>query len=73
MAIYVYQCVTCDLEIEEQRPMAQANDPLDCPLCGERCARVFAVRFGVGGKAQETVSPQGNTRSKHSFDCACCS
>jgi len=39
MPIYVYTCPECELEIEEMRPMAQADAPMWCPACGAECGR----------------------------------
>jgi putative FmdB family regulatory protein len=71
MPVYVYNCPDCELEIEEKRPMGEADAPLECPLCGEFCERVFAVSFGVwkSGAVEPVATPAPRF---HTFGCSCC-
>lgn len=39
MAIYEYQCGTCDAEFEKILPMSQSDVPQDCPECGKGPAK----------------------------------
>lgn len=73
MPVYVYNCPGCELEIEAKRPMAEADAPMECPLCSELCERVFAVSFGVwkSGAVEPTSTPAPRSRS-HTFGCSCC-
>ncbi|HRQ38228.1 MAG TPA: hypothetical protein PLD25_09970 [Chloroflexota bacterium] len=32
MPTYVYRCLHCEIEVEAQRKMNQADEPLECPL-----------------------------------------
>ncbi|MFM8594602.1 MAG: FmdB family zinc ribbon protein [Chloroflexota bacterium] len=43
MPKYDYTCTACDVYWELERPMADANAPTHCPLCGEHGARVYTM------------------------------
>jgi putative FmdB family regulatory protein len=74
MPIYVYACPECELEIEEMRPMAQADAPMWCPACGAECGRGITNFAAVAGRArgesQAVATPTG--QSIHRAGCACC-
>lgn len=69
MPLYVYVCPTCGIEVEELRPAARADDPVECPICGGRCERgvsLFAV--SSGRKEKDTT----RRKPKHRPGCPCC-
>jgi putative FmdB family regulatory protein len=39
MPLYAYTCPECEIEIEELRPAARADDPVVCPVCHGLCTR----------------------------------
>lgn len=74
MLTYVYKCPDpdCEVEVEEQRKMSQANDPLDCPICDTLLVRgitTFMFNSGRPALAAETSLP---TAAQHGSDCPCC-
>jgi len=73
MPIYVYYCAECDLEIEEMRPIALADEPMWCPACGSECRRVPALFAGLSGGQNESpaaATPAG--KPIHRPGCPCC-
>lgn len=50
MPIYEYLCLDCREEFESLRPMKDADEPIDCPLCNRgntsRKITVFYARSG---------------------------
>ena len=74
MPIYIYTCPECELEIEEMRPMSQADAPMWCPACGAECGRGLTSFAAVAGRARgevrEAATPTG-TRI-HRSGCPCC-
>jgi putative FmdB family regulatory protein len=74
MPIYVYTCSECELEIEELRPMAQADAPMWCPACGAECGRGITNFAHPARQAQSepqaVVTPAGIPI--HRAGCACC-
>ncbi|MDW8054210.1 MAG: FmdB family zinc ribbon protein [Anaerolineae bacterium] len=69
MPLYVYVCPACGVEVEELRPAARADDPVDCPVCNARCERgvsLFAVSSGQ--KEKDTT----RRKPKHRPGCPCC-
>jgi len=80
--IYVYICPEYELEIEEMRPMSQADAPMWCPACGAECGRGITNFAAVAGRlrgdssegtkeAQAAVTPSG--QPIHRAGCPCCS
>lgn len=72
MPTYVYKCALCAIEVEEQRKMSQANDPLACPLCGEMLSKAitpFAMTVGHAAAVQPTSTP---SPMSHGRNCGCC-
>lgn len=43
MAMYEYECETCDLVVEELRDVDKRDDPLDCPECSKPLKRAFTT------------------------------
>jgi putative FmdB family regulatory protein len=86
MPVYVYNCSTCEVEIEERRPIAEADAELLCPICGAKCQRVVAVPFGVMGQAASGSGPAAGSpletwqstsevrygTPRHMARCPCC-
>ncbi len=72
MPTYVYRCPSCEIQVEERRKMSQADEPLDCPLCGERLVRgITSFMFSKGRST--AVSPADKpSPSTHSASCPCC-
>jgi len=73
MPLYLYECATCELEMEELHPMGQAPDhSIRCPLCGGRFARVIA-QVQIGGRsAQPSISSGVDPQFRHNSECICC-
>jgi putative FmdB family regulatory protein len=74
MPLYVYSCPECDIELEERRPAARADDIVECPVCHGFCTRqvsTFSVR-SMRAQAAIYASPQQVARAMHSPDCGCC-
>ncbi|MBE7533738.1 MAG: zinc ribbon domain-containing protein [Chloroflexi bacterium] len=74
MPTYVYRCRSCEVEVEAQRKMSQADDPLGCPLCGETLLRgitSFMLNTGRGTAVPDATPPATNTIS-HGVGCPCC-
>lgn len=42
MPYYDFVCGECG-PFEQQRPLAEASDPMDCPTCGRQARRVYAM------------------------------
>lgn len=76
MPTYLYKCLDCEIEIEEKRPMSQANDPLPCPLCGEMCVRGI-TSFRVVSRGRTAPPSTGDNAAApspltHAANCFCC-
>jgi len=74
MPLYVYTCPECELDIEELRPMAQADAPMWCPICGSECGRGitrFAAIRGRGGALDIPAATPSGTPI-HRMGCLCC-
>ncbi len=73
MPLYLYECATCELELEELHPMGQAPDTsLRCPLCGGWFARVIApVQIG-GRRTAPSILSGVDSPLPHDRDCLCC-
>lgn len=71
MPLYVYTCPDCEIEVEEMRPMSQADDRLACPLCAGPCTRALTT-FTIGSGRRE-VSPVSSAPARtHAAGCLCC-
>jgi putative FmdB family regulatory protein len=87
MPLYIYGCRTCDIAIEELRPMELADfPPVECPVCHALCERevaLFNIASGVAEPRSEpemlsNVSadssvPEGVIDIRHAPGCPCCS
>lgn len=69
MPIYVYGCPTCDVLLEELRPVELADfPPVECPACHGLCVREMAT-FNIGGRAVERPTLVGaNSAGDASFE-----
>lgn len=58
MPIYEYVCQECEHEFESLRPMKQADEPIECAVCGKMHTRRKISRFFAesGGKAVSGMS-----------------
>lgn len=72
MPIYVYKCPDCEVEVEERRKMSQADDPLDCPLCGTLLVRGITSFMFNSGRTAPTQEPSLPTAAPHGLNCPCC-
>ncbi|GAH44869.1 unnamed protein product [marine sediment metagenome] len=59
--IYLYECTSCGLSFEVNKPMADASCPEQCPDCGEKAVRKFTpLPFSVGWVLSEASHTRGN-------------
>ncbi len=86
MPTYDYDCQACG-GFDAFRPMAQRNDPADCPRCGSAASRVFAtaprlallasdtrVAMDTNERARHEPKSSGDyARLRHPAGCGCCS
>lgn len=76
MPLYVYSCAECAIELEELRPVDQADwPPVECPICHGLCQREVSL-FSVQ-RAQIATQPHIPASSAlrsayHGPDCPCC-
>jgi len=72
MPLYVYSCPTCEIEVEELRPMKEAAMPFVCPVCHEIGVReITSFNLWRGGEPNSN-SGEHWSRSLHGSDCGCC-
>jgi putative FmdB family regulatory protein len=74
MPLYVYACPTCELEVEELRPISRADDPASCPVCHDTLSRAVTT-FSLGGRSAAPGKGEGATAltaPRHAAGCACC-
>lgn len=68
MPIYVYACPSCDVVVEERRPMGAADfPPVECPVCHGLCEPRMASFSVNRGTAEE-----GGEQAGHPPGCPCC-
>ncbi|CAN5232487.1 zinc ribbon domain-containing protein [soil metagenome] len=86
MPIYEYLCNDCG-PFTDMRPMAECDEPQDCPQCAMEAPRVILTAPYFAGMAAETRKAHAtNERSrhapmtldqykntKHGAGCSCCS
>ncbi len=72
MPIYVYSCPACEIEIEELRPMRDADLPFVCPVCHEWGVRAI-TSFNLWQSADATAERGGDKRPPRHSGCPCCS
>lgn len=67
MPVYEYECAKCKKKFEKLcKSFASANDPAECPKCGNKKAQRVMSVCSVNGTASEGGS------SGHGGGCACC-
>lgn len=78
MPLYVYGCRTCDLVIEQLRPLDLADfPPVECPVCHGLCAREVAL-FNINSGVPQSLrvsgddAPEGAVNLLHAPGCPCC-
>ena len=73
MPLYVYSCPACEIEIEERRPIVEADMPVVCPVCRDFCEREIST-FGIGA-ARSSEAPAPTTarpvHMRHGPNCGC--
>jgi putative FmdB family regulatory protein len=79
MPLYVYGCRTCDVVVEELRPIELADfPPVECPVCHGLCEREVAVfNIASGSRSQSAASsaddpPDAGVNLLHPPGCPCC-
>ena len=72
MPIYVYECQTCELELEEMHALGQAPErSIRCPLCGsyfERAISLFQVRKSTHHQADPNGTADRQTDQNRTTD-----
>jgi putative FmdB family regulatory protein len=80
MPVYGYACAECG-PFTALRPMAQFNDPHDCPGCGAECRRAFLTAprllgMDPGLKAAHATNERSRHAPRrsggHGACCGCC-
>ncbi len=67
MPLYTYTCPECEIEIEELRPAARADDLVESPVCHGLCTRDISS-FSFRSRSAPTpvyASPQHVARALH--------
>ena len=81
MPVYDYACQACG-PFTVMRPMAQFQDPHDCPDCGSECGRAFLTAPNLASMdagrrrahaTNERSAHAPRTSSGHGAGCGCCS
>jgi putative FmdB family regulatory protein len=83
MPLYVYACPTCDVLLEELRPIDMADfPPVECPVCHGLCERevtLFNINRGVTADARvapvvagDDVDAPDAVNVLHEPGCPCC-
>jgi putative FmdB family regulatory protein len=85
MPVYDYECEDCGA-FTQMRPMAQCDEPSECPQCGDMVPRAFLTApYFSGMSAERRLAFATNERSahaparfsadsgqKHGAGCSCC-
>lgn len=73
MPLYEYQCSECDTRFDALRGMAQADDPIACPQCGETGARrTISLFSAIGGEGVIAGGGGACASCSPSASCATC-
>ena len=85
MPVYDYLCDDCG-SFTVMRPMAECEDPHDCPACGETAPRAFLTApyfatmdagrrraFAVNERSSHAPQTLSQMKGKHGAACSCCS
>jgi len=81
MPTYDYRCGGCG-EFSALRPLAQWQDPADCPVCGAPAPRIVGRAPAVGALSsafnraraanERNAHEPRSTRTGHGMNCGCC-
>ena len=84
MPVYEYECAECG-DFTAVRPMAQYQDPHECPVCGQQAQRVLrsapsfaampaATRQAHAVNERSAHAPRSSSQTgAHKPGCGCCS
>lgn len=85
MPVYDYLCDDCG-PFTVMRPMAECDEPHDCPECGETAPRAFLTApyfasmdvgrrqaFAINERSANAPKTSSQMKSQHGAGCACCS
>lgn len=83
MPVYDYLCDGCG-PFTVMRPMAECDEPHDCPDCGGTAPRAFLTapyfasmdagrRQAFATNERSANAPRSTSKSEHSSGCGCCS
>ncbi len=83
MPLYVYSCSTCEIYVEELRPLGMSDwPPVECPVCKGLCVQeVTSVTVGGQARPMSGFSPRPERSAEHIEDpvavlhgpsCPCC-
>ena len=64
MPIYEYRCAACGAEFESIRPVARADDPINCKVCGGPASRQIS---NFSFKSDTFTSPKLRNRPGATF------
>ncbi len=62
MPIYEFRCRTCGEAFETIRPMGDAGEDVECPVCGTRGADRLPSSFSAGGTGPTRSGSSCGTR-----------
>ncbi|GGD50964.1 MULTISPECIES: FmdB family zinc ribbon protein [Caballeronia] len=71
MPVYDYECARCGA-FEAVRRIAERDDPVSCPGCGETAPRVTIGAPSVGSSGGESKESVGGYGMRHVGGCSCC-
>jgi len=74
MALYEYKCSGCEEQFELMRSMGRADDPAECPECGETESRRMISNFSsiTPGDSALSTNPMMNARMASGGGHGCC-
>lgn len=73
MPLYLYECQTCELEMEELHPLGLAPArAIRCPICGGWFERVIANVHSRGSAHRANFSSMDTSPLQHGLNCICC-
>ncbi|MBM4412186.1 MAG: zinc ribbon domain-containing protein [Chloroflexi bacterium] len=73
MPLYIYECVACEIEIEELRSMSDDDAIIECPICHAVCVRTVSSFVFKQREEQRKSILYGEVPSNyHGLLCGCC-
>ena len=74
MALYEYKCSGCEEQVVLMRSMGTADDPAECPECGETESRRMISNFSsiTPGDSALSTNPMMNARMASGGGHGCC-